>query len=785
MALYTFIGVLIQSFHECVPALCRRTDGKVGVDALHIVAVDVAMEVIVFDNNRVRAHGRVVSCVCHFFPVVTSNVRHKDCFFVMPTDVMTMCFSTRDAIHRDKASFTFRMPSDRLRTDAVKVALASCEFPMVQWTIEEEWNRMYMNEGISFEDPEHNFLTLVHSSMREPVCLRLPVRLNPVTVARRGAYIVVACQHPHGADALVGSKVGMSLLGGVEGTIGILSSHVECTDERTLRVRTSRSHVGIHTLYTPNFPSPTSMCDALTRGARHALRNAGEDDESVRFSFSYDNRRDVIRVSVTHPQDDQGMVRLFNTPLLVRLGISSMPVRMSGTRTTIPSEETGLWDYVTIPQGFYGPCHRPMCTGQPMRFGSEVETAVNRLYLPIVKSNGEQPPHQLVFSDPDGRVYTCTLPSGRYTPDTICRYLETEMTRIVPDDDVSYTVMHNDDRFSFSCERTERDGTVHSAPFGILFHHPLCLDAERLGFPSQPLSGSDTYVAPEPTRCAKSNGRFVHNIIRVSEISCQKRFRVHVTAPPPMIGQVVTVENGGELGNDVVRMRTHVNRAIFAHGYQVGDVVSIAACGETTVLAEEGDEQSLVACEASLPSECHCLVVESQSDDVSILALRIPPIRGIGDVNVALQITSVAAPWNLCTSRANSIPPELIGFRRGTTEWGIDGSVADMNGDRRPPFDAPNVHCLDHPDYVLITFSETSGAALEHSYDNENKQIFCKLSLYPLFREERMLPRDSTLMRGNLSTFTISFWNPDLRTPYCFHGSEFSFSLNFISALPD
>ena len=84
-----------------------------------------------------------------------------------------------------------------------------------------------------------------------------------------------------------------------------------------------------------------------------------------------------------------------------------------------------------------------------------------------------------------------------------------------------------------------------------------------------------------------------------------------------------------------------------------------------------------------------------------------------------------------------------------------------------------------------MTFSESSGATLEHSYSNENKQVFCKLSLYPLFREERMLPRDTTLMRNQLTTFTISFWNPDMRTPYHFHGAEFSFSLNFMSSLPE
>ena len=95
------------------------------------------------------------------------------------------------------------------------------------------------------------------------------------------------------------------------------------------------------------------------------------------------------------------------------------------------------------------------------------------------------------------------------------------------------------------------------------------------------------------------------------------------------------------------------------------------------------------------------------------------------------------------------------------------------------------MHCLDHPDYVLLTFSESSGAGLTHSYDGEHKDVWCKLSLFPLFREERMLPRDTTLLSNQLSRFTIAFWNPDMRTPYRFHGAQFSFSLAFVSIVPE
>ena len=120
----------------------------------------------------------------------------------------------------------FTFPCRRIaRTDAVKVALASCEFPMVQWTIEDEWNRLYTNEGIALDTTERAFLTFVHSSMQAPVCIRLPIRVNPVSVVRRGEWLVVTCEHPHGAGALtsLGARrdchVRMTLIGGVDGSL--------------------------------------------------------------------------------------------------------------------------------------------------------------------------------------------------------------------------------------------------------------------------------------------------------------------------------------------------------------------------------------------------------------------------------------------------------------------------------------------------------------------------------------------------------------------------------------
>lgn len=695
----------------------------------------------------------------------------------MPTEVMTMCFHTRDAIVRDKASFTFRLPGSRLRNDAVKVALASCEFPMVQWTVENDWNRFYVNEGIGLT-PETQTIE-VYRNEALITSVHLPLRLNPiVNTVRRGDGLQITCKYPHGIRDDILQTRQVRILGGSEGDLSLTDMHmlkrVEVKDATSLLIhRPGVDATGVHSLIVPCIESP----HALARLLDVRLRDAN----GLKFKVTYDARVDRMIVKTTSMDTTCDTVRLGSTRLIVLCGISTMPVRLSNFRAEWPSEPTAFWDHVFIPPGFYAPCHRPMCTGQPMRLGSELETALNRLYFPITAS-GEQG-HQLVFSDPGGRVVTCLIPAGRYTPERLSRHLSHAMTTAVRgiDSSIEYTVVHENDRFTFACER-RADGCVLPAAFSILFHHPLCIDASRLGFPTQPLSGSDTYVASQPCRCARGvDGRNCTNVVRVSEVTQQKRFSVHVTTPPPMIAVIQ-----GGAGEKRACVRTYVNRVPFSHGLQPGDLLTVTECGAVTVVPEGEIETRIEGIRAELPKRLTCIVGDDQHLDPTSLTLIIPSLDGMDDVNTAIQLTCVLEPWNMCFDvHPASIPAHMVGYNQGSTQWGVDGSLQTLNGYRIPPFLAPNTHTLDHPDYILMTFSESSGATLEHSYNDENKHVFCKLSLYPLFREERMLPRDTTLLRNQMTTFTISFWNPDMKTPYMFHGCDFSFSLNFLSSIPD
>ena len=149
--------------------------------------------------------------------------------------------------------------------------------------------------------------------------------------------------------------------------------------------------------------------------------------------------------------------------------------------------------------------------------------------------------------------------------------------------------------------------------------------------------------------------------------------------------------------------------------------------------------------------------------------------------NKIIQINPEVEPFNLCFGLYNSIPSYYLGFTNGAIQWGKDGSIMS-NPYMIPPFEAPFIHNFDHPDYILIYLEEGKKATtLQHAYGNTVTVPFAKLVLYPLFREERMLPRDTTLLSGEaMNKFTLKFKNPD-GTPYHFHGAQFSFSLNFVS----
>lgn len=639
--------------------------------------------------------------------------------------MQSLALSTADATEQPGiSSFTFDLPHNDVRQSARKLSLASVEFPMVQYTVEEAWNRLYYNEGIRF-DPENHVLcvTVVESATVSSVEARLPLTLNEVVRVTKGG-TEVHFRHPHGLEAQHELRLPLRWIGGRRGDV-VHDELAEVLSPTSVRLGGPPLTDTPTHLLVPRAASPCELAEWIQATLGCAC-------SSLTLRCKYDEETDCLRLTVRTQLGAPSVSFAFApTPLLQRLGWTSMPIAVTAVATPLPCQLTCLWDYACLTPAHYGPCHRSMGSSQPLRFEESVERALNRFYLPLHKEE-----HVLVFSDPSGCVHMTAVTPGRYTADGICQALEESMGRAATD--AVFSVYHDDEgHFVFACEREDRD-----APFGLLFHHPRCIDAGLFGFPPQPLVGASLYRAPVATRTLAPLGRPTTNLVRIMDVPGRNRFSLHAVRPPALALAVTSQDARTATG------RTHLNDHPFAHGCALGDVVQLSGEG--------------------LPAECTSVVVGVPTPTELVVSAPFP-------LPAATLVSLVPEPWNFSFARPGSLPRAMIGAGASIL-YGRDGSVVDATGARLPPVELPRVHNLDHPNMVLITLSETS-CNLLHQGADDTTRFFAKLPLYPQFRHERQLIYDGPLTVQHFSRFTIGFFNPD-RTPYHLHGQPVTFTLN-------
>lgn len=752
--------------------------------------------------------------------------------------VHTVCMDTRDAIHTEEGQFTMKLGGDNPRFQAIKVALGSLEFPITQWTIEEDWNRLYYSEGYRLTS-DSSWLHLEERADDETntVMVTLPQHVNEIVeFCRRDGFVKVTCANPHGLwvdgrrcliDAIDWGDV--EIVCGVMGRVSLSALHqegnVEYLNDNEFIVPDFKCDVrGGGFLHVPVYPSPSALCATISFALTYSTALA-------QYEVEYDpkSNKASLRATIWPPESSRLVIRLYGSELASLLGYPS-PVheRVFNRRRTpqnlvaatsnqydffntsgtddvplvLPSEPFAGWQYVTLEPGWYTPAQRPMCTGQPLRFQQEVELALNRLHFPVPDRipQGMATAHFLMFNDPGGTMHNCPVYPGRYTAESLASLLETEMTRLsarsMPGVEFSVEYDAEAERFTFQCEVREEGGQVRPAPFDLLFGHPAQFDPSRIGFGTVSLYGFDAYTSTHrvrvPHRIANSAVRPASNVYRVTEITHQKRLRVQGTPSPQIIGIITDYD----ASHSVLRLRTYSGQLPYAHGLHAGDVVQITPCGSTELFVFDPDEgdwkgTTLKRCpiapswgRSGVVVECadagSCGPPMPAADHVD-LCVRVRSTSELAEcIGQVLHLQTEVLPVNLCFGLPKSIPNTHLGFPLGAVQAGLDGMVRSGRS-RVGPLDAPAVHALDHPDYILIYLNEGKmSTSLQHQRGSNATSPFAKLVLYPMFREERMLPRETTLLSGeSLSVFTLRFANPD-GTPYHFHGATFSFSLNFI-----
>jgi hypothetical protein len=743
--------------------------------------------------------------------------------------IHTVCMQTSDAIKKSEGEFVMKLGGDNPRLNAVKIALGSLELPMVQWTIEEDWNHIYFSEGYKINQ-EASWLRIDEKTdiATNTIQIHLPLYLNAIaSIKQIGEYLNIKTEYPHGlwADGkrsiipcINWGEVSIicSCIGKISLTTLVGIDQIEYLSETEFMIPNvhmeaiENSHFGY--VHLPTIPSPQALCDLLTFNFTYA-KSLGS------YHVQYDSKCNVANIlSSKYPDDASYLrIRLFGCNLVKLLGymsdehngyfvkkkekgLSIPVVRFDLPEETEPplmlkSEPFPGWMAVNIMPGWYAPSNRPMCTGQPLRINTEFESAFNRLHFSVPEKipRGHATSHFIVFCDPTGIQHMCPIFAGKYSSVQFCTYLEDEMTKLASKviKDIQFSIDYDtiEKKFTFSCEIRQSKDQVTPAPFSLLFNHPASIDSSRIGFPVVNLKGSDTYTSEEVViPFLKWNSRHHFNTYNISEISHQKRFLLEAFPISQMIGVIKEFDKDS---SELILM-THVGQLPFVHGLQVNDVVSIMPTNKCELFVNDTgtwETKEFATCPiAPIPGKSG-VVMELNAKYLSSIFVRIK-VRFSGllanYIDKVVAINTDVEPYNLCFGTLpRSIPSKTLGFGHGAIQWGIDGSITSGNL-KIAPYIAKAVHCLDHPDYVLVFLEEgKKNLSLQHTVQNNSTSHFAKLVLYPMFREERMLPRDTTLLGSELySKFTISFKNPDM-TPYHFHDADFSFSLNFIRSSGD
>lgn len=741
----------------------------------------------------------------------------------------TICVNTADAVETSsEGRFRLQISTNGPPTNAMKLSLGSLEFPMVQYTIENDWCMIYFSEGFRIFQDVSVFTfaetTYEHQPVDRLVQVRLPLHLNPiVNYSILGTQICIECAYPHnlwphprrcivplyywGDVELVCSPLGKVSLNEL-----LANRCLEYKSEREFLIPTTfwEECVGVpHSkagfLHTPTVPSPHALAELLTKCI-------DETSVTTSYRFAYDARANMFEFRATRFPEGKRKLRLsvFPTKLSRRIGYcsevsatfsdSTLSEAASHSDTpslSLPANPFHDWFAVNLAEGWYQPSHRPMCTGAPLRLTEQLELSMNRLYFPILHPIASHTctSHFMMFSDPSGFTHNCAVPPGKYTTVSLSRHLEREMTRLantsLPGCVFSVHFDQDQHRFVFSCEHRNQAGKVLPAKFSLLLQHSTQFDPARIGFEASALHGSDTYLSSFPVYLPMAEGREQSNVYKVTEIGHLERIRIQSSPLPTMNALIVNYDEK----ESILHVRTFVHHLPFAHGLDVGNLVSIGKCPPTCLLVM--DEETAEWKEAEFDSApiaarygTNAIVVDpverkTASEACPLdLFLKIKHTPSLsGHVDTVILLGTQVEPFNLCFSPSlpNSVKCGMLGFHEGATQWGLDGTIRTAGLHRLPPFDAPRVLSMDHPDYVLMYLLDGKRSITTHHFDRGTATApFAKIVLYPMFREERMLPKEATCFGSEkMNLITVYFANPD-GSPYHFHGVDFSFSLNVL-----
>jgi hypothetical protein len=622
------------------------------------------------------------------------------------------------------------------------LSVEAVEFPMSQYTVENGWNLIRIDEGVRMEEKCREVtLTEEINGKRATVNLQFPLDMNRVTEAHVTGQgkILIRTKSPHGLDVTSKDRVvdlfRPRLIAWDRAAPTELSPTLTVLSDTEFEIHLEGEGLPVKEGNMPHFDylQCASISDinhfakllegclngatCLHMGAIRYKVSVSDDEYiciraqshrggSFRVELDGDHLADMMGLrglvvqSHTHTQHPGEQAQSKIQQLRSILGGAGeapgrshdVPAPPPGVRALRPWRP-GMGN-ARLRAGWYQPALHSICTGLPLRMEEELPAALAPLEFTAASS--------LAFTDAMGCNHRVTVPQGRYTIRSICDFVSKMMTRSAAHVGCEYALgfiaTHPGDewtgKFQFCCVMAE-DVRTHFVLDLSLF------PAERFGFARTTYWGGRMFVAEREVCVPMPDGRPVRGSYVIEEVPHLKKFRVACLPSRPMSGSVRHLEpmSRSPSSSQSVTFETKVARvaAPLSHGFVGGEVVRlfadpVGAGGSVRLIGVVQEPLSCAHCKAqdyTRDAVCECpflLRVETRLPD------------GVPHRELDWTIVEEATVHpRIHFPRSGGLPPRFLGFHSHVTPPLIS------------PILSPGTISMEHPMYVLVFIQVDSG----------------------------------------------------------------------------
>lgn len=696
-----------------------------------------------------------------------------------------------------------KMPTGRM--PVAELHLGSLELPLAQYTVEDEWKNIYFDEGLTLIPELTEFVVTENGT---PVVAQLPPTLNPIVAVdnNNSTSPIFTTQYPHGLNImdayttwnqsiqLISTPITDSSvynLNSGNASLMILSDTqftLELAGAIDFQIFGPNSYYGY--VHAPTIPNPTILAAIVTAGLQYSAPNhwlVTYSEATGRFKITWVggvicNAEEVVPAYVSIQNCYRALASIMGfgqvdiqIPVPVReqnfTSAQSEFMEIIRARDAIPQpREYGL----CAPNCYQCKAHIEIDVGNygANELGANMSRQWNRFYFDqgCLSETSTGVASQFVYSDACGVCYSIDIYYGKYTPEQLAAYIQSEMSAQITDISVTYSLA------DASSPGSSLGVFIFSASevFGLEWDQSVRTQdlATRMGF--LPIGyhnlnyyeSSRPFFTPVKGCCSVDNDplQYTSYVYSPFVLGNERKFSIERSKPRPQDASGTLTGTAAGLVYDPV---TNVTTIItpFAHGFQVGDVIGIRfkdiqPGSDPTVYYYYFVVDSVV--------DWQTFTIDAGSVDLSPMPGPDGPPTGVcvyldGPVVGNLYFTACDTPANV---KPSTVMSRILGYAE--RDYFPDPNL--------PTWTSPACFSLDWPTYLLMTVTDPVGDThSEHSWGADNMtQILSKIILYPQYRLERSFPMQMQLPDLRvINRMRIAFLNPD-HSLYHMHGRDWS-----------